>query len=998
MSDKMHPIPFGKLMNWIAEEYKTENTIFGVSKIFRKEPGQTMTLFGETLETPFGPAAGPHNQLAQNIIAAYTAGARFFELKTVQPIDGDDLPVAKPCIAAPDECYNCEWSTELRVPEAFDEYVKAWFAIKLISKEYGFGSPDGFIFNMSVGYDFEGVKTEKIDKYIEGMKNAEDTAVWKECTGYALENLSSFRNIDEAYVRSISPAVSRSITLSTLHGCPPEEIEKIASYLINEKHLNTFVKCNPTMLGYETAREILDSMGYGYMDFDDFHFKHDLQFSDAVPMITRLKAEAAKEDLAFGVKLTNTFPQKVTNGILPGEDMYMSGRSLFPCSMELARRLSDAFGGDLHISFSGGADAFNICDIFKTGIWPITIATTLLKPGGYNRANQLAGELVKENYKESYKLKPAAVTALARKSRNNKHNVRGALKTLPSRKFEGKVPLVDCFKAPCSEACPISQDIPDYIELLGEGRPYEALRVITAKNALPFITGTICNHRCMDKCTRNFYDKAVCIRDVKLDAAELGYDELLRNIQPAAKRTDARAAVIGGGPAGISAAFFLARNGIDVTVFERQAKLGGAVRYLIPGFRIDDDVIDNDIKMMEAYGVSVKTGTEAASVDELKKAGYKYVIVCTGSWKPSPYSLEGGKAIDCLNFLAAFKADPDSLELGSDVVVIGGGNTAMDTARCAKRCSGVEKVRLVYRRTQMEMPADEEELQLALADGVEFYELLSPEALAGGRIKCRKMKLGEPDESGRRRPVGTEEFEEFPCTTAIASVGTKTDSEWFAANGIGLNERGRVKVEAETLEAGDNVFIAGDAQLGAATVVQAIAGARKAADCIVEREALEALDNYSHIAGDYMRAVAKRGILSDPQCPAKECTRCLECSTVCESCRDVCPNRANIAISVPGHSMRQIIHIDRMCNECGNCETFCPYQSAPYKDKFTMFHNEADFGDSENSGFLLTGGRNVRIRIDGEVCDTVIGSAEIPEGINDIITAVVNDYTYLLDI
>ena len=125
MSDKMHPIPFGKLMNWIAEEYITENTIFGVSKIFRKEPGQTMTLFGETLETPFGPAAGPHNQLAQNIIAAYTAGARFFELKTVQPIDGDDLPVAKPCIAAPDECYNCEWSTELRVPEAFDEYVKA---------------------------------------------------------------------------------------------------------------------------------------------------------------------------------------------------------------------------------------------------------------------------------------------------------------------------------------------------------------------------------------------------------------------------------------------------------------------------------------------------------------------------------------------------------------------------------------------------------------------------------------------------------------------------------------------------------------------------------------------------------------------------------------------------------------------------------------------------------------------------------------------------------
>ena len=188
MSDKMYPIPFGEMINWILKEYKKEKSIFGVRKLYKKIDQQTLSIFDEMLETPFGPAAGPHNQLAQNIIAAYVGGARFFELKTGQPVDGEDLAalVSKPCITAGDECYNCEWSTELRVEEAYDEYVKAWFAIKLLAKEMGFGNPNGFIFNMSVGYDFAGVQTEKIDHYIEGMKNAENSAVWKECMNYTL--------------------------------------------------------------------------------------------------------------------------------------------------------------------------------------------------------------------------------------------------------------------------------------------------------------------------------------------------------------------------------------------------------------------------------------------------------------------------------------------------------------------------------------------------------------------------------------------------------------------------------------------------------------------------------------------------------------------------------------------------------------------------------------------------------------------------------------------
>ena len=165
MSDIMTPIPFGNLMTWIVEEHK-KGAIFGIRRPFTANPAKTYEIFGRKLETPFGPAAGPHTQLAQNIIAAYVAGSRFFELKTVQKLDGRDLPVSKPCIKADDECYNCEWSTELYVPQAFDEYVKAWFACKVLAKEYGLGSPDGFQFNMSVGYDLEGIKLPKVDAFI----------------------------------------------------------------------------------------------------------------------------------------------------------------------------------------------------------------------------------------------------------------------------------------------------------------------------------------------------------------------------------------------------------------------------------------------------------------------------------------------------------------------------------------------------------------------------------------------------------------------------------------------------------------------------------------------------------------------------------------------------------------------------------------------------------------------------------------------------------------
>ena len=990
MSDRMTPIPFASLMNWILTEREQSGSVFGIHRPFHADGSQRLDLFQEHLETPFGPAAGPHTQLAQNIIAAYYAGSRFFELKTVQTLDGEDLPVSKPCILAEAEGYNVEWSTELRVPEAFDEYVKAWYAIKLLSKEFALGNPDGFMFNMSVGYNLEGIMSEKIDRFIEGLKDASSTPIWSECTRWAKENLSRFANVSAADIEQISPNVCTSITLSTLHGCPPQEIERIASYLIEKKHLNTFVKCNPTLLGYEFARTTLDKMGYDYIAFTDFHFNDDLQYRDAVPMFKRLLALADANGLSFGLKLTNTFPVDIKCNELPGNEMYMSGKALFPLTMELAHRISKTFDGKMRISFSGGADAYNIAALFNAGIWPITMATTLLKPGGYQRFTQIAEKLAKETYAPFTGVSVGRLGRLAARALVDEHHVK-PIKPHPARKMDQKVPLTSCFVAPCENGCPIHQDIPEYIKLVGEGNYDDALRLIVEKNPLPFITGKICAHRCMDRCTRNFYEDSVHIRDAKLLAARQGYDALIASLKPAAK-TGKKVAVIGGGPGGMAQAFFLARQGVDVTLFEKREKLGGIVRYVIPGFRIADFGIDRDVSIMESMGVNVKTGTEAPSVAELKKQGFEQIVYAIGAWKHGSLKLEKGAGVNVLDFLAQFKID-ENLTLGKDVVVIGGGNTAMDAARAAKRVKGVEHVYLVYRRTARYMPADAEELRLALDDGVEFMELLAPYSLENGALSCKQCVLGEADASGRRSPVETDAVVRVPCDTLISAIGEKVDTDVFASNGIALNERGRVQVNPDTLETSvPGVYVIGDANRGPATVVEAIADARTVADAIAGNYICE-------IPADAMACskacFEKHGVLHGYDDAGKELNRCLGCSTICECCVQVCPNRANVALDVPGFSMPQILHVDKMCNECGNCLVFCPYDSAPYKEKLTLFATEPEFDGSQNKGFLPLGNGKFKVRLDS-VSVIELGKNAIDAEIERIIRTVVDAYSYLI--
>ena len=996
MSEVMTPMSFEQLVEWVLQEKKKRGTVFGQHHAYRADGTHNRTMFGRTLETPIGPAAGPHTQMTQNIVAAYYAGSRFFELKTVQIMDGEELAacINRPCIKADDEGYNCEWSTELTVPQAMEEYIKAWFLLKVIAKEFGLGDMNGFQFNVSVGYDLAGIQSPKVDTFLNSMKHAEDTEIFKHCKAYLLEHADWFEHVTTEDIEQIPPEICNSVTLSTLHGCPPQEIERIAMYLLTEKGFHTFVKCNPTLLGYEVARKTMDEMGYDYIQFGDFHFKDDLQYEDAVPMLTRLMNTAKERNLEFGVKITNTFPVDVKQNELPSEEMYMSGKSLYPLSISLAAKLAKEFDGRLRISYSGGADYYNIERIVDAGIWPVTVATTLLKPGGYQRLTQMAKLLDKENAPFE-KVDAESAGKLAEEAVKDPHHVK-AMKPLPSRKMKKEVPLMDCFVAPCKEGCPIHQDITTYLQLVGEEKYEEAMEVITEKNPLPFITGTICAHNCMSKCTRNFYETPVHIREMKLKAAENGYEALLEKLPVPAVTKAGKAAVIGGGPAGMAAAYFLRKGGMEVTLFEAKESLGGVVRHVIPPFRISEDAIEKDAEILRKMQVDIRCNTKVESLEELKKQGYTKIVLAVGAPVQGSLKLESGMPKNALEFLAEFKQTDGKVSLGKHVVVIGGGNTAMDTARAAKRNAGVEHVYLIYRRTRRYMPADEEELVMALEDGVEFKELLSPVKLENGQLFCKVMQLSDYDVSGRRGVTETGETVWVPADTVIAAVGEKVPTDWYQANGLAVSEKGRLYVDEKTLKTSDdNVYAAGDGLYGPATVVEAIRDGRKVAEAIAGEVLACDFDKLA----EEEKVYAKRGVLKEEQKETKEAGRCLGCSTICENCVEVCPNRANIAIQVPGMEKHQIIHVDYLCNECGNCKSFCPYSSAPYLDKFTLFETEADMENSKNQGFAVLDQetRRCKVRFFGK---TFIWEPEkpaaLPDGLGRMIETVCRDYSYLI--
>ncbi len=1053
MGDIMRPIPFRQLLHWITEEYRSQWTIFGIpeSQFFIKENGKSIQIFDESCTTPVGPAAGPHTQLTQNIIAAYLVGGRFFELKTVQKLDS--LKFKKPCIDARDEGYNTEWSTELSLEQAYDEYVKAWILLHFIEAvfEMQVNAKQSFIFNMSLGYDLEGIKTPGMDSFINSLIDASGHSLFKR----HLEELSTFirdtnfsevlhikgkvKNLENISSK-VSPYITRSVTLSTMHGCPPKEIESICRYLMEEKRLHTFVKLNPTLLGYKLVRKILDELGFNYINIKKSTFTNDLQWDDAIRMLKRLSKVAIDRGLSFGVKLSNTLGTVNTLGILPGEEMYLSGRILFPITITLASRLSHEFEGALPISYSGGASQLNILQIFETGIKPITVATELLKPGGYMRMAEIARKLEpivdeKPQPKVIDVKKLDRLTQKALQENYYRKDWRGTRRVFINQ----KLPLTDCYIAPCIVSCPIHQDIPEYIRLAGSGQYDRALELIYLKNPLPNITGHICDHQCMYNCTRLDYEGAVGIREVKRIVAEYEKGEYLAKDPSTAECLNAKVAVIGAGPAGLSVAYFLSKAGFKVTVFEKQDSPGGVITHLLPNFRIPESAIQKDISVIKALGVDFKFGiSEKFSISDLNRQGYKYIFIGIGAEISRELQLTGdnNNLYNSLDFLRAFNKESRSLKIGCHVAVIGGGNTAVDSARAALRVGGVEKVYIIYRRTEDEMPADREEYDLALQEGVIFKPLLLPESFSkNGILKCRRMVLGEPDSSGRRRPVPTEETKEVAVDSVISAIGEYTDSKFLSACGLKIEKNNRPHANPETFETNlKNVFIGGDALRGSSTVVESIADARKVADTIIKKEIPSWKGKEKDFKPDFDRKQQipeiynKKNRLIPPKISEddraiveNEAGRCLECNVICNKCVDVCPNRANITIEIDKkegfQDNWQILHLDALCNECGNCATFCPYDGKPYKDKLTIFSTNEDFKNSTNHGFMVEGSLDnplINLRLndnqwklklsrDGELIPVGSQYSKDNVDIKDfkkiimIITTVLKDYNYLIE-
>lgn len=1001
MGDLMRPVPFRELLNRIFQEFASQRSIFGLPDyaFFRKKTAKCVSLAGQTCENPLGPAAGPHTQLAQNIITAYLAGSRFMELKTVQE---QEPPVQKPCIDAEDEGFNTEWSSEYPVEKAYDEYIKAWLVLHLLEElfELRRGQQRSFIFNMSVGYNLQGLKSARMNRYINDLKNASAHPTFThslEELSQCLKNPAIFKNTGlEKRIAGlkdlpdrISPHICQSVTLSTMHGCPSHEIEKICAYLLTEKQLATYVKLNPTLLSFPVVKQMLTTLGFDYIQLSEQSFSHDLQYHDAIPMLARLQQLAQDEQQFFGVKLTNTLGSVNFKNQLPGAEMYMSGRPLFPLAINLAAKICQEFDGKLAISFSAGISEHNAAAVFAAGIRPLTLATELLKPGGYSRLTAIAAQLEKLDNWQQARIDTEKVAELAAKALTADYTQK-SYHNSGKPHITAKLPLFDCAAAPCQTACPIHQDIPEYIRLTGQQRYTEALALIYETNALPAITGAICHHTCQSHCSRMDYEGCILIREVKQAAVNKG----LAGYKPKSaipERNGIEVAVLGAGPAGLASAYFLAREGFSVTVFDTRPTAGGTVRHVIPRFRIADEIIDRDIHHIKELGVKFVFNSDPHLTPRvLQTQGFRYVIVAIGADAEKKLHLPGGttaapRILPALKFLEDFNS-PLPLTLGKHVAVIGAGNTAMDASRAALRVPGVETVSVIYRRSEKEMPAYREEYQLALADKVQFYFLLDPEAFAADHsLICRVMKLGEPDASGRRQPLPTDQTRQLPVDTVITAIGETVNQAQLAQ--FGFHAQQPVPV---------NVFLAGDARLGPSSIVQCIADGRQAADAICRAE-----DPLWQRKPDFMaqpESIPDEPIIrkklgpvclhqprtySDGTCSvlaSGEYQRCLECDILCNKCVEVCPNRANIALPLPEFYNRfQIIHLDAYCNECGNCATFCPWNGRPYTDKVTLFSSKADFMASQNPGFFLEKDTAL-LRVNDSVVTLPIHQPALPSG------------------
>lgn len=462
---------------------------------------------------------------------------------------------------------------------------------------------------------------------------------------------------------------------------------------------------------------------------------------------------------------------------------------------------------------------------------------------------------------------------------------------------------------PCKHACPAGIDIPRYVWLVGEGRFSEAAAVIREKVPFPQVLGRICPHPCEDACRREKLNEPIAIRMLKRFAAE-NDDGLWKKNSIKKPPTSKRVAIIGSGPAGLTAAYYLTKLGHSVTVHEESSRLGGMISSCIPEYRLPSDVLRAEIDEILQIGFEVKTDTRIESLAPLFEQGYDSIFVAVGAQQCYSLRVDGEDSLGVMNEISFLKEVKlgKKVELGSKVAVIGGGNCAMDVARTAIRLD-VKEVTVLYRRTRDEMPAGSEEVDEALREGVEFIFLTNPTKITSenGKIKleCIRMELGELDSSGRRRPIpilGSEFVMEFD--TVIPAIGQRPEiPDSFE---IEVESRGTVQVDPNTLETSrEGVFAGGDAVSGAATVIEAIASGQKAASSI---------DQY----------LGGNGIIDEELMPLEECDPFLgRCEGFSDSLRET-PNHISMEERLSTFKEVEISYLEeaaiREAKRCLRCD------------------------------------------------------------------------------
>jgi putative selenate reductase len=884
---------------------------------------------------------------------------------------------------------------------------------------------------MSVGYNLEGIMSPAVQDFLDKMLNCRPEKEAK--INEIAEIYPEIRNIE------IPDRISDNVTLSTMHGCPPEEIEKIAMYLVEKRGFHTTIKLNPTLLGPEMLRGILnEKLGFSTIVPDEA-FEHDLKYPDALPIIRNVQAASEKRNLQFALKLTNTLESVNSDKIFPAHEKmrYMSGRALHPVSINLAAKLQKEFEGSLDISFSAGADCFNFPEILACGLKPVTVSSDILKPGGYGRLSQYMENLEKEmevlNAKSLDELvlrraekQDKGCDSVAKAALLNLENYAALVLEKPASHKKGfsghalktdrKLTRFDCVKAPCMQTCPVEQEIPKYMYYAAIADDEKAFDMILHNNPLPNVCGLVCDHKCETRCTRSNYDRPLEIRGIKNFIASR-HDE--KRLPMQAAKNGKKVAIIGAGPSGLSCAWFLSLAGFEVQIYEEKAGPGGMLSSAIPSFRLSDEAINKDIERIKKLGVKISFGAkvDAKRFSELRNKN-DYVYVSVGAQLAKKAGIAGEDEVempDFLNFLAKARTE-DRPVVGREVAVIGGGNSAVDVARAALRLTGEDgRVTLVYRRTVQEMPADQEEVEALLQEKIQIMELTAPVSIKNGDagkkiLLCQKMRLGEADASGRRRPEPVPESDfELSFDTVIAAVG----QERF----FGVEDEALLKVNEESCETEmPGVFVGGDFLRGPSSIIRAAADGRRAAIGIqkaanrdfklkpvqmekvltMQERQLKLARRDFGLAGKMSHQVpenpgfALEHVPLSEEAVRKEASRCLFCDDVCNICVTVCPNRANVcylsepfecqipraivdngvvSISKAGYfsinQRVQVLNIGDFCNECGNCTTFCPSAGAPFRDKPKFYLSEDSFA-VETDGYFFRG-NCLKGRFDGSL-------------------------------